>query len=194
MVKVVADLDDFTLSQLRVNQHLIDAMAQAVAQAVAQQLHQEAQPYTPPPQWTAEERKIDDLIHDEDMERMLDQGHSFGSSYTIVERNGEEVLHLLSEYYTDSVLEAAKEDDLHPLPSEGLSVSTIIYFGDQYAAKVPWVPNNTFNTLEAINRNFDVQENTYKNVTSLTNSSQPRISWPIYEKGVREARKNPNSK
>ena len=114
VLRVMVQLDDRTLSQLRENQQFIDE----VAQAVAQQVHQTAQSFIPPqPEWTVEERRIEDLMDKEEMGRLIYDGLSFGSSYTRVNRNGAQVLYLLSEYYTESVLEAAKEDEPPP-PSQ----------------------------------------------------------------------------
>ena len=185
VLRVMVQLDDRTLSQLRENQQFIDE----VAQAVAQQVHQTAQSFIPPqPEWTVEERRIEDLVDEEDMERMIDDGDSFGSSYTRVNRNGAQVLHMLSEYYTESVLEAAKEDALHPPSNRGVSVSTVVYVGNQYAALVHGGGNVTPNTLEAIKRNFGRQKEPYQFTPSLTNSSQPRIVYPTYVKGASRAR------
>lgn len=191
VLRVMVQLDDRTLSQLRENQQSIDEVAQAVAQAV----HQTAQSFIPPqPEWTVEERRIEDLVDEEDMERMIDNGDSFGNSYTRVNRNGDQVLHMLSEHYDESVLEAAKEDDLHPPSNRGVSISTVIYVGNQYAALVHGGGNVTPKTLEVMRSNFERQKEPYRFTPSLTNSSQPRIGYPTYIKGASRARQSSDFK
>ena len=48
-----------------------------------------------------------------------DQGDNapirFGNRYTVIMRGGRAVLHLLSDYYTDAVLEAAQDEDIEPI-------------------------------------------------------------------------------
>ena len=156
----------------------IEQLIDDLAHALAQELRQRMQTSVPtPPRWTVEENKIDDLIDEEDMEREIDDGKSFGCWYTSAKRNEEEVLHLLSEYYTDSVLEAAKKDDLHPLPSEGYGVSTIIYSDDQYVAQVHGGMDRPSNTLKVIRSNIEEQEKPYQFRSSLLNSSEPVGPW-----------------
>ncbi len=195
VMRFVARQDDHILSQLLEDRQFIDELAEAVAEAMAEAKDQAARPFIPPePEWTVEERIIEDLVDEEDMERMTDDGLSFGNSYTRVNRNGAQVLHLLSEYYTESVLEAAKEDDLHPPSSRGLSVSTNICWGDQYAALVHGWESVTPNTLEVIRRNIERQEDADQSTPSLTSSSEPRIDLSTYLKGVLRARKGSDFK
>ena len=185
VVGVVAHLDDRALSQLRENRQFVDE----VAQVMAQQMREATQPFIPPePEWTVEERRIEDLIDDEELERMDENGLSFGRSYTRVNRNGEQVLYLLSEYYDESVLEAAKEDDLQPPPRERVSVSTLIGVGNQHVAMVEGESSITPKTLEVIKGNLERQKDPYQFTPSLTTSSQPRISLSTYLKGVGNAR------
>ena len=151
VLRVVAQLDDRALSQLRENQQFVDELAQAVAEAMTEEKDKAAQPFIPPePEWTVEERGIEDLIDEEELERMDENGLSFGRSYTRVNRNGEQVLYLLSEYYDESVLEAAKEDDLQPPPRERMSVSTLIGVGNQHVAMVEGGSSITPKTLVVI--------------------------------------------
>ena len=189
VLRVVAQLDDHTLSQLRENQQFVDELAQAVAEAMTEEKDKAAQPFIPPePEWTVEEKRIEDLVDEEEMERMIDDDLSFGSSYTRVSRNGAQVLHLLSECYTESVLEAAKADDIHPPPSKGVSVSTSICLGDQYVALVHGWGSVTPKTLEVIRSNFERKKDTDQSTPSLTRSFEPRIEWRTFIRGFNRAR------
>ena len=185
VVNVVAQLDDHTLSQLRESQQSVDE----VAQALTRQMHQATQPFIPPqPEWTIEATTIEDLMHEDDLEHDIEVGVIFSSSYTRVNRNGEQVLYLSSEYYDESVLEAAKEDDLQPRPSGRASVSTAIRLGDQHLALVHGGSDITPKTLETIEGSIERQKDPDQLTPSLTASSEPRISWPTYMKGVSNAR------
>ena len=63
VLRVVVQLDDRALSQLRENQQFVDELAQAVAEAMTEEKDKAAQPFIPPePEWTVEEKRIEDLI------------------------------------------------------------------------------------------------------------------------------------
>ena len=189
VLRVVVQLDDHALSQLRENQKFVDEVAQAVAVAMTEEKDKAAQPFIPPePEWTVEERRIEDLVPEEELDQMDEDGLSFGRSYTRVNRNGEQVLYLLSEYYDESVLEAAKEDDIQPPARERVSVSMYISVVNQHVAMVEGGSSITPKTWEVIKGNIDRQEDPDQLTPSLTTSSQPRISWSTYLKGVGNAR------
>ena len=186
MLMVMARFDDHTISQLRENQQFVDE----VAQALAQQLPQAVQTVmTSQPEWTVEERRIEDLVDEEKLNRMDGDGLSFGRSYTRVNRNGEQVLYLLSEYYDKSVLEAAKKDDLQPPSRERVRLSTYISVENQHVAMVEGGSSSTPKTLEVINNNIDRQKDPDQSTPSPTSSSEPRIEFPTYLKGINRARR-----
>lgn len=184
-VRVVAQFDHHTLSQLRVNQQLVDE----VAQAVIQEILRATQPLIPPePEWTVEEMRIEDLMHEEDLEHEIEFGYIFGPSYTRINRYGGQVLYMLSEYYDDSVLKAAKEDDIHPAPRESATVHSVMLLGDLRVASVHTGSNPPDKTLEVIRRKLERKKDPYQFTPTLTASSQPRIEIPTYRRGERRAR------
>lgn len=184
-VRVVAQLDDRILNQLREN----NEFSEEIAQAIVLQMQQITQSViAQEPEWTVEERRIEDLVHEEELDRMHENGLSFGRSYSSVHRNGEQVLYLLSEHYDESVLEAAKEDDLQPPKERAFNVSTLINVGNQHVAMVEGGASITPKTLEVIQGNIERQKDPDLLSPSLTASSQPRISWPTYLRGVGKAR------
>ena len=74
----------------------------------------------------------------------------FGAGYTVILRGGSAVLHLLSDYYTDAVLEAAIGEDLEPLGVRGHTTSIPLFLGDLYVGEVNFPPNGNQRTVKAI--------------------------------------------
>ena len=187
MLIVMAQFDDHTISQLRENQQYVDELARVLAQQLPKAVQTVLM--TSQPEWTVEQRRIEDLVDEEILDRMDGEGLSFGRSYTMVNRNGEQVLYLLSEYYDNSVLEAAKEDDFRPPSRERLRLRTYISMGDQHVAMVEGASSSIPKTIEAINNNIDRQKDPDQSTSSPTSSSEPRIEFPTYLKGVLRARR-----
>lgn len=193
VLRVVVRLDDHTLSQLLENRQFTDELAQEVAQEVAEEMAEEKGQaarlfIAPKPEWTVEEKKIEELIDEEQMGNMIYDGLSFGNSYTRIMRNGAQVLYMLSEFYDENVLEVVKEEDLQPLPNKGGSWSTGVHLGDQYAAWVHGLHSVTSKTLKTIKGNFERLKGMDQITPTLTASSQPRIEVHTYRKGERRAR------
>ena len=86
-----------------------------VVQWITPQLHQELQTqFVTSPVWTVEEKGIDDIFDENDIEFLFsaetnNEELRTDGLYTCVMRDGEIVLHLFSQYYDSSVLEAAKK-------------------------------------------------------------------------------------
>ena len=73
-----------------------------------------------------------------------DQGDNapirFGDRYSVIMRGGRAVLHLLSDYYSDAVLEAAQDEDIEPLGTRGHTTSFPLFLGDLYVGEVNYPP------------------------------------------------------
>lgn len=112
-----------------------------------------------------------------------------GARYTVVMRGGKAVLHLLSDYYTDAVLEAARGEDIEPLGTRGHTTSIPLFLGDLYVGEVNYPPNGNQKTVEAIERNVKNYTAGSDSGSSLTLSTQPVIPQEIADKGVEKARR-----
>ncbi len=105
-----------------------------------------------------------------------DQGDNapirFGDRYSVIMRGGRAVLHLLSDYYSDAVLEAAQDEDIEPLGTRGHTTSLPLFLGDLYVGEVNYPPNGNQRTVEAIQRNV----NNYTAPAAPTASTPPTLS------------------
>lgn len=122
---------------------------------------------------------------------------NFGDRYAAIRRYGQEVLHMLANYYSDDVLKAAQDEDIEPFGTLGYIASTKLFRGNLYLGAVSSGPNGNQRTVEMIKRNakiyagrrnvnnFNPRRNT---VRSLTLTTQPVISQEIADKGVEKAR------
>ena len=158
---------------------------------------------SPKPTWTVERVAFEKLDKDGEIRNWAamisdydpdDENYvpsRFDPWYTVIKRNQQEVLHISTEYYTDSVFEAIKKDDIHPIPGEEWRAYTTQFLGDLYFCSIYGLPKSNFNTWNAINRNIEkVQSDRHPGGPSLTLSSQPVIPPEISDKGIRKARQN----
>ena len=125
-----------------------------------------------------------------------DQGDNapirFGNRYTVIMRGGRAVLHLLSDYYTDAVLEAAQDEDIEPIGTRGHTTSFELFLGDLYMGEVNYPPNGNQRTVKAIERNVNNYTAASDSGPSLTLSTQPVILQEIADKGVAKAKRGRN--
>ena len=147
--------------------------------------------------WSVNRRvRFRKLARSKRIREAADQGDDapirFGDRYTVIRRNGMQVLHLLSDYYTDAVLEAAQDEDIKPIGTRGHTTSIELFLGDLYVGEVNYPPNGNQRTVEAIECNVNNYTAGSDSGPSLTLSTQPVIPQEIADKGVAKAKRGRN--
>jgi len=161
---------------------------------------------SPKPLWTVERIAFEKLDEDGEIRRWAamisdydpdDENYvpsRFDPWYTVIKRDQQEVLRISTEYYTDSIFEAVKKDEIHPIVGGEWRVYTTKFLGDLYFCSIYGMAESNFNTWNVINRNVEkVQSHKYPGGPSLTLSSQPVIAPETADKGVRKARQTSSS-
>lgn len=115
----------------------------------------------------------------------------YGEWYTKVQRNGKAVLYVMTDYYIDAVLEAARAEEIEP-PPDGLipQVAIIVMNGNLHIGLVPMRMNASNVTAKIIINHVKSRTEPAADEPSLTLSTMPVIEPEIANEGVDNAKRS----
>ena len=148
------------------------------------------------PKWRAVKMRFEETEHGPEYrakeETEYEKFYEYGEYYTEVQRDGNAVLHVLTDYYTDAVLQAAEAEDIQPTSAGNRPYEMVGILSDKlHVAYLPYnFPGSNVATL--------IIRHTFKRIAagddhkpSLTRSALPPVIKPkIANKGVENAKRD----